>query len=131
MALPNFLRKKAVSPTVDAAAPPTSSEAEPANHRKEQRRWPRSPERVPLEASTNASDPNAAWPVKLQEDSPGGVAIGSKRPVSVGSLLFVRAKPPWEPNTWMCGEVAHCTEIRGGFMIGLRMDHRLPADLSD
>ena len=129
MALPKLLRRKAGSQKVAAADRPTA-QAEPAKDPKEKRRWPRTSECIPLEASTNASDPEAGWPVEAQEESPGGVAIRSNREVAVGSLLFVRAKPPYEPNAWMCGEVAHCTQVGDGFVIGLRMDHHIPPESS-
>ncbi|MCH7814853.1 MAG: hypothetical protein IID40_12630, partial [Planctomycetes bacterium] len=83
MALPKLLRRKARSQEVAEGTQPTA-QAEPAKDPKdlkEQRRWPRSSERIPLEASTNASDPEAAWPVELREQSPGGVAFQSEREV--------------------------------------------------
>ena len=95
------------------------------------RRWPRWTEKIALEATTNPSGPGACWPVKLHEESPGGVGIRSKHAAEVGTLLFVRAKPPHEPNTWLCGEVVHCTPKRGGYLIGLRMDQHIPSNLPD
>jgi hypothetical protein len=92
----------------------------------EQRRWRRWTEKIPLEASTDPSSPAHTWRVKLSDESPGGVGIWSDRQISPGQLLFVRASPPYEPSTWLCGEVIHCTPGRHGFLVGLQMDHHMP-----
>ncbi len=130
MALPR-VRKAKKSPSQATSVAELVGTAAVSQAQDNKRRWPRWTEKIVLEATTDPSKPADCWPVKLHEESPGGVGLRSKRGAEVGALLFLRAKPPHEPNTWLCGEVVHCTPKRGGYLIGLRMDHHIPPELSE
>ncbi len=73
---------------------------------------------VLLEVTTDPEQPSASWTVYMHNISEAGLALWSRRNVTVRTFIFVRECSEDELNPWLPAYVTHCTMGIRGYLIG-------------